>query len=168
MRAELGGATAVVGRSYCCYGARWRPALMVFLRCCCSWVSLLELGRPREPEDEGMCWEQGREQPREGKVPAAVMAGEEGAAERERGRGEVALCGEAVRGERQRWKVQWWWLRRRRRWESLLGLLLVPAAEGKKKIKNRGFPGWRPVLAREKKRFSFLGFPLFCVASPKL
>ncbi|KAH8486057.1 hypothetical protein H0E87_027501, partial [Populus deltoides] len=39
MRAELGGATAVVGRSYCCYGARWRPALMVFLRCCCSWVS---------------------------------------------------------------------------------------------------------------------------------
>jgi hypothetical protein len=83
--------------------------------------SLLELGRPREPEEEGMCWEQGSERPREGKVPAAVMAGEEGAAERERGRGEVALCGEAVRGERQRWKVQWWWLKRRRRWESLLG-----------------------------------------------
>jgi len=141
---------------------------MVFLRYCCSWVSLLELGRPREPEEEGMCWEQGSERPREGKVPAAVMAGEEGAAERERGRGEVALCGEAVRGERQRWKVQWWWLRRRRRWESLLGLLLVPAAVGKKKIKNRGVQGWRPVLAREKKRFSFLGFPLFCVASPKL
>jgi hypothetical protein len=29
--------------------------------------------------------------------------------------------GRAVRGERQRWKVQWWWLRRRKRWESLLG-----------------------------------------------
>ena len=25
---------AVVGRSCCCCGARWRPALMVFLRCC--------------------------------------------------------------------------------------------------------------------------------------
>ena len=139
---------------------------MVFLRCCCSWVSLLELGRPREPEEEGMCWEQGSERPREGKVPAAVMAGEEGAAERERGRGEVALCGEAVRGERQRWKVQWWWLRRRRRWESLLGLLLVLAAEGKKKIKNRGVQGWRPVLAREKKRFSFFRVsPFLCCLS---
>ncbi|KAL9376038.1 hypothetical protein Peur_030158 [Populus x canadensis] len=39
---------AVVRRSCCCCGARWGPALMVFLRRCCSWVSLLELGRPRE------------------------------------------------------------------------------------------------------------------------
>ncbi|KAL9403765.1 hypothetical protein Peur_000737 [Populus x canadensis] len=39
--------------------------------------------------------------PREGKVPAAVLAGEEGAAERERGRGEVALCRGAVRRGRK-------------------------------------------------------------------
>jgi hypothetical protein len=51
-------------------------------------------GRPREPEEEGRCWEQGSERPRGGKVPAAVLAREKGAAERERGRGEVALWGE--------------------------------------------------------------------------
>jgi hypothetical protein len=51
-------------------------------------------GRPREPEEEGRCWEQGSERPRGGKVPAAVLVGEKGAAERERGRGEVALWGE--------------------------------------------------------------------------
>jgi hypothetical protein len=42
----------------------------------------------------------------------------------------------------------------------------VPAAEGKKKIKNRGVQGWRPVLDREKKRFSFLGFPFFVLPLP--
>jgi hypothetical protein len=130
---EIGGEAVVAG---CCgeellllwcsleAGVDGPPSLLLFVGLAAG-VGSAERGknggRPREPEEEGRCWEQGSEQPREGKVPAAVMAGEEGAAERERGRGEVALCGEAVRGERQRWKVQWWWLKRRRRWESLLG-----------------------------------------------
>ena len=60
---EIGG-EAVVGEELLLLWRSLEAGVDVFPRCCCSWVSLLELGRPREPEEEGRCWEQGRKERR--------------------------------------------------------------------------------------------------------
>ena len=91
-------------------------------------------GRPREPEEEGRCWEQGNERPRGGKVPAAVLAGEK----RERPRGREAEgkwpCGGSCEG-------------------GLLWVLRFVAMGGGlrcwlEKEKKMGGTAWRPVSKR--------------------